>query len=547
MKYISLFFFTLLFIIPLYLFADPYDMIPAGDPVLEDLRFLSLESGKSFLSFTAPLSPDEIKKILDRIDTTLLSPPAREAFERIEARLSPKTPLSLSWDDFSIFLNINTTIEARARLNTDINWYPVYQKIPVFISVPVRFFFADKLQLYIDPAVSIDPYDYSTDGYFSDNLVFFGNDINGNSPLRAFVAAGGPWWNFQLGRDQLAFGTGISGNLAIADNPPFYEFMRLSFFSKYFKYSMIVNHTPLKLNEELYSKLDNLNDSIKMTMHRYFYLHRVDFTLFNVLSVGLMEGVIAGNSALELRYLNPLLIYHNAMTWRDYDDWTEDTPGAGNLNGSFFSAELNWSITKSLSVYGQFVMNELAIGPELDEGRLEPPNATGFMAGIQYSHSFKTWASVFFLECIYTDPYLYLNGSPFASFIFMHDVEFVHINFYYYYFGYPRDTFALTTGARFSNGGRIIITGGFSWIAKGEHDKNGLTWDWERTESAFNEKTPSGIIQNNFILSAGVQWKLFSYLDFNANVSGIVSLNNNHTSGVNAAGGQVSLSTGFHY
>jgi hypothetical protein len=319
---------------------------------------------------------------------------------------------------------------------------------------------------------------------------------------------------------------------------------------------MLINHTPLKLDEKLYSKLGELDeDALRMTMQRYFYLHRVDFTLFNALSVGLMEGVIAGNSALELRYLNPLLIFHNAMTWRDYDLWVENndpdkrTPGAGNLNGSFFSVEINWNITKSLSIYGQFVMNELAIGPELDENRPEPepPNAVGVMAGIQYSHSFNTWASLFYLECIYTTPYLFLNGSPFASLIFMHDVEFVHEEFYYYYFGYPRDTFALTAGAKFYKGEKIIISGDFSWIARGEHDKNGLIWDWERTVETFNEKPLFGIIQNKFILSFGMQWKPLSYLTFKTSVSGIVSRNNNHISGANETGGQFSFSTCFHY
>jgi hypothetical protein len=549
MKHIPFVFFTLLFFIPLNIIAEPYDMILAGDPILEDIRFLSLESGKSFLSFTVPLAPDEIKKFLDRIDVSLLSTPAREAFDRIEERLNPKTPLSLSWDDFSVFFNINATFEASARLNTDISWEPANTKIPDFISLPIRFFFVDTLQLYIDPAVSIDPYDFSTNGYYTDNHVFFGNNINGNSPLRAFAAAGGSWWNFQLGRDRLAYGTGISGNLAITDNPPFYEFMRFSAFSKYFKYSMLINHTPLKLDEKLYPKINNLDDeALKETMQRYFYLHRVDFTLFDVLSVGLMEGVIVGNSALELRFLNPFLIFHNAMTWRDYGQWQEnETPGAGNMNGSFFSVEINWNITKSLAAYGQFVMNELSIGPELEGDRLEPPNAVGFMAGIQFTHSFNTWASLFFLESIYTTPYLYLNGSPFASFIFMHDVEFVHEEYYYYYFGYPRDTFALTAGSKFFKGDRIIISGEFSWIAKGEHDKDGLTWDWQRTEEAFNESPLFGIIQNKFILSAGVQWKPLSFLDFKAKVSGIVSINNNHTSGVNETGGQVSLSAGFHF
>jgi hypothetical protein len=545
-------FFMSLFLASFNLFAVPYDMILVGDPVIEDIRFLSLESGKSVPSFTPPFAPHEIKNFISLIDEDSLSVPAKEAYKRIRNRLDPKTPLSLTWDVFSLSLNVDLTFEGRLRTNTDMDWYPVQPKIPSFLSVPLKLNFLDVLQLYVDPAVSIDPYDYKTDEYFSNNLVFFfNNDINGNSPLKTFIAAGGSWWNFQLGRDRLSFGPGISGNLSIADNPPYYEFMRLSFFSNQFKYSLIVNQTPLKISKELYPALDENPDYLTMTTQRYFYLSRVDITLFKVLTLSLMEGVMAGNSALELRYLNPLMIFHNAMTWRDYQNWDAPYPNSnnpdneyqGHMNGSFFSAEFNWHIIKSLSAYGQFAMTELSIGPELDEGRTEAPNAIGLMFGLQYSHSFNKWASVFYLECIYTSPFLYINPTPFASIIFMHDVQFVHENHYYYYFGYPRDTFALTAGTRFFNNDKLIINGEFSWIARGEYGKFPIEWNWTKDHSW----APSGTPENNFILSVGAQWRLFSFLTLKGKLTGIYSLNYNNISGNNEAGGQVSLCANFHY
>ena len=206
MKKLKCIFITFLLLLPFNIFAVPYDMILVGDPILEDLRYLSLESGRSILSFTAPLAPHEIEQFLNRIDESTLSPPAKEAYNRVLNRLTPQTPLSLAWENFSLFFNVETTLEARAKFNDDVDWHPAYPKIPALLSLPLRLFFVDTLQLYVDVAVSTDPFDYFKNEPFSSNIVFVGNnDINGNSPMRAFVAAGGNWWNFQLGRDRLAF------------------------------------------------------------------------------------------------------------------------------------------------------------------------------------------------------------------------------------------------------------------------------------------------------------------------------------------------------
>jgi len=544
MKILKLFLLIIFSVASFNIFASPYDLILVGDPVIEDLRFLSLETGHSILSFTPPFAPQEIQNFLNRVNPSGLSAPAKEAYNRIIKRLTPSAPLSLSWEIFSLSLNINSTVEGRTRFDADFDWYPASPKIPSLLSLPLKLYFADAVQIYFDPAVSIDPYDYSPNGNISNNIVFLGeNDIHGNSPFRTFIAAGGPWWSFQLGRDRLSFGTGISGNLSVADNPPYYEFMRFSLFSNQFKYALIVIQSPLTINKQLYPDLNEKADYLKMTSQRYLYLSRLDFSLFNVLSISLTEGVMVGNSALELRFFNPLMIFHNAMTWRDYDLWPETKSHKGFMVGSFFSAEINWNIMKSLSAYGQFMMTELSIGPELTAGRKEPPNGLGFLGGLQYSHSFENWGSLFYLECIYTYPFLYILTSPFASIIYMQSVEFVHENKYYHYFGYPRDTFALTAGARFFDFDTLVINGEFSLVMRGEHGGYPIVWDFEKDYSL----APSGIAENNFILSFGVQWKVFSFLSLNGNITGIYSQNYKNISNIDKFGGQLSLSASFHY
>ena len=234
------------------LFPSPYDMIPAGDPALEDLRFLALESNCAFLSFTPPLAFDEIGIFLDSIEVDGLSPRARDAYLRLKKRLSPEFPVTVNNGYFTFSLNINSVTVIETRFNTDISWEPRYDKIPALLSVPFRFGFADSIQLYFEPAVVMDPEYYRGTCFFNSNIPYKFESLDMTIPLRAFIAAGGPWWNFQLGRDRLSFGTGITGNLSVSENPAFYEFARLSFFSKNFKYSIMINQMPLEITKEIY-------------------------------------------------------------------------------------------------------------------------------------------------------------------------------------------------------------------------------------------------------------------------------------------------------
>ena len=517
-----------------------FDMILTGDPVLEDLRFLSMKSGITVLSFTPPLAPVEIERFLDSIDDASLPYSAREAYYRVRRRLAPVSRFSYSDESFSLMFDINTVLEGRTRFNSDISWFPRYQHVTPFISAPLRASFAGRIQLYLEPVFSMTPASYSR-GAANINLPLEYGHMNHEAVIRAFAVAGGDWWNFQIGRDRLFWGTGHTGSMTFADNSPHFDFARLSFFSSTVKYSIVVNQMPLRLSRNLFTDEmwqeildDDSIDVNRTTLQRHFYLHRLDFRLFNRLSIGIMEGIMVGDAPLELRYLNPLIYFHSLFSWNDFPLWR---PYSGHMVGSFFSLEVNWSINRSFAVYGQFSMNEFTLPGEMDGH----PNAMGWMAGVQFAHSFNNWGSVSFLEFIYTDPYLSILSSPFASFIQMDRMG------NYYFIGHPRDTIAVTLGSNFFYRNILSFSGRFSWIASGQHNENGITWDWESGPDAINRRTPTGTAENKFVLSFGSRWRPYRRLTLEANITGIVSLNNNHVSGNNQTGGQASFSVGFQY
>ena len=527
------------------LFPSPFSMILVDDPVLEDIRLLSLESGVPFLSFSPPLAPGEIKNFLDAISEKELSPGATEAHHRVQKALFPSSNISYSDGLVSALVDINSTLEGRTSFNSDISWFPRYPKITPLISIPISLSFANTIQVYIEPVFALNINAYDND-IFAVNIPFEYEKLNHDLLTRAFAAIGRDWWSFQIGLDRLFWGTSHTGSLTFSDNSPYFDFARLSIFSSTIKYSLMVNQMPLGLTERLFTNPGessypsgwNEIDNLQHVLQRYFYLHRLDFKLFNRVSIGLMEGMIVGNSPLELRYLNPIIIFHSLFAWNDFSKWP---PNNGDMIGSFASIELNWNIMNNLAVYGQVVMNEFSLPGESDEH----PNALGYLAGIQFTHPFNIWSTISYLEFIYTNPYLSILSTPFASFIQMDRLG------NYYFIGYPRDTIALSLGSNFSGRNNLNFSGRFSWISSGQHNDNtatnGLTWDWEKGSEAMGKRTPTGTAENKFVLSLGAGWNPIQWLNLNANLTGIVSLNNNHVSGDNQSGIQASFSVGFRY
>jgi hypothetical protein len=245
-----------------------------------------------------------------------------------------------------------------------------------------------------------------------------------------------------------------------------------------------------------------------------------------------------------------MMVFHSFYSWMNYPKWDagDNKPeGSGDMNGSLFSAEINWNIIESspigVAVYGQFVMNQFATKYKIERWGTQP-NGLGYLAGTRLSGSFGGWRSIFFLEFIYTDPYLYMNPSPFASFIHMRYISGGISDLKYSFIGYPRDTIAATLGASFLNKNMLYISGKFTLISRGEHKIN---WDWENTAAAYEKNTPSGTAQTQFITSLDVKYALNQNIAIKNSVSAIFSSNNNHISGSDAFGGQVTVSINFQY
>ncbi|MDR0598527.1 MAG: hypothetical protein LBG84_00385 [Treponema sp.] len=549
---------------PLFTGADPFTMISPGDPLLEDLRLVVREGGKSFLSLTPPLSRDEARQILEGIDPASLSLPARERYRRILDNLAPaltyESPGFAESSGFAAAIHLKAALEGRFRANTAVPWLKKDNTSQALLGLPIHLFFAGALELFAEPLAAADPWYYNhPPSSWGTNVPWEAQRFDLNMPLRAFAAAGGPWWSFQLGRDTLSFGPGRTGNLAVSNNPDYYDFVRVGLFSQNFKYSLLVSQTPMnaekligepfKSNQEFMRGLRETTGYDVETPHRYLYLHRFDARFFTKLSIGLSEGVMAGYSPLELRYLNPLMIFHSFFSWKDYPSWeikdnNSNLLHEGDLNGSIFSLDLEWAFLPHWALYGQIVINEFSTPYEQERFPDQPPPGMGYLLGAEYAGALANWAFSCYAELVYTDPYLYILSSPFASMIWMRrssDLGTKDLRYAYFGHGEGRDMFLAALGVS-AAGEKLALALDLSLKRQGEH---GLAWDWDKRYNSQN--SPSGNPETLIRTLLSVEYRLLPSLTLSGHAGGTLIFDAGHVRGNREYGFEAGLKAAYYY
>ena len=538
------------FFCALPLFSGPLVMFSPGDPLLEDLRAVVREGGKSFLSLTPPLASPEAAAALEGIDPALLSEGGRRRYRRIADALTPAPVIQFNKDEsgfpaVAAAFQVNAALEGRWRSAAEVPWLKRDTSSPALLSLPLQVFLGDTVELFAEPFAAADPWYYNHPAAsWGSNVPWEAPRFDLNVPLRAYAAAGGAWWNFQLGRDRLSFGPGRTGNLAVSDNPDYYDFARLSFFPRIFKYSIVVSQMPLNaaglLADTAAMGAKDANN-IEETVHRYLYLHRLDIRFFDRLSLGLSEGVMAGNAPLELRYLNPLMVFHSFFSWKDYPGWGKES---GDMTGSLFSADIAWAVYPGWALYGQIVINEFSTPYEAAHFPDQPPPGMGYLAGAEYRGGAGAWFLSAYMELVYTDPYLYTLSSPFASMIWMRrssDLGNKDLRYAWIGHGEGRDMFL--AGAGFSAGGeRLRLSLDLSFKMQGEH---GIAWDWDIAGNS--QKSPSGTAETLGRALAGASFMVHPSLTLSAWLGGTVLFDAGHVPGNREQGAEAGLRASYHY
>jgi hypothetical protein len=175
----------------------------------------------------------------------------------------------------------------------------------------------------------------------------------------------------------------------------------------------------------LYSPLLKYAAEVKQfEVNKYQYMHYLHIRPHRIFSLTLTEGVMV-NAPLELRFLNPITIFHGFESYKTYDDYDDGQAGGsvadptgGSRIGSYFGVKVEFQPFKYLRFYGLFAMDQLQLGIEKENWSNDlTPDALAFQAGTELSVPVSGGYWNFGIEGVYTYPYMYVLHNKKWSFV----------------------------------------------------------------------------------------------------------------------------------
>jgi hypothetical protein len=161
-------------------------------------------------------------------------------------------------------------------------------------------------------------------------------------------------------------------------------------------------------------------------VNKYQYMHYLQIRPYRKISVSLAEGVMV-NAPLELRFLNPLTVFHGYESYKSYGDYNKELgltnpsdpndpanytaidPVGGSRIGSYFGVKIEFQPVKYFRIYGLFSMDQFQLPIEESNWKESlTPNAMAVQAGFDAAVPSPRGYWRFGLEGVYVQPYMYV-------------------------------------------------------------------------------------------------------------------------------------------
>lgn len=203
-------------------------------------------------------------------------------------------------------------------------------------------------------------------------------------PLRAMVGVAGPGFGLHVGRDRLDLGNGRMGNLLLGDTVDFHDHVRAELYLPAFTWtSLILRLDPTLLPDE--QALPGMDALIAAQKH--LVVHRIEGVVLEKLHLAVTEGWMVGGVPLDLRHLNPLLIFHNQFAWNDVDDYRSASV--------MVTLEATLTPVRGLRLWGQYAINQVQSPLErlwFPEAAGDIADATALLAGLELTAPVRLWS-----------------------------------------------------------------------------------------------------------------------------------------------------------
>ena len=511
---------SLLLLVPVSSFsANDQRIIPVGDDVYSAIEALWAECGSAFPSDALPYSVDELKWYLETVDFGLLSNAGQRAYRYVESHLAVYR-LADEASDFGIRVSANASLESYMHANPErTDWIHGYeQRLPI-LDVPFEAWIYDGLYVNTTLTLKEEYRAISEDSANYTNIPPALTYLDWYFPFRAFISVGGKHWNLQFGRDTLSWGNGRSGNLMLSDYADFHDFVRLTTYWDWLKFSSVYVVLEPWLKPAEHDSPTGWYDDFG-ELYKAFFGHRLEFRVFDRIEVAISESVIFGNKYPELKDFNPLMIFHN---------WY--IPERAN---SLLSLELQVNPYRWINIYGQYAIDEFQTAYEVEEGSGGRPGAAGYLVGIEGAFPVGPGYIGVCGEYVHCDPWLYNRWHPLTRYTSRRRIwSYVPPDRYEWVdkpLGYWAGPDAIVQSYRLS----YTVYGAFAgWVdlrlvSKGEVD---LETPYELGPAATGLVAPVGDSQDTLVVRIHVEGKPLPFLRIGSDLYRVRVVNYQHVAG----------------
>ena len=208
--------------------------------------------------------------------------------------------------------------------------------------------------------------------------------------------------NIQFGHDRFRIGQGIRSVL-LSDNVPPYLFMKIQ--TNIWKF----NYTNLFTQFVQENKLvpAGLNGQGKYP-EKHMSLHHLSLNLGKKFNLGFFETIMygandGGTGTLEAKYLNPIIFYRAV----EHQNGSADNVQVG--------MDAEWLITKGVSLYGQFLLDEFLLEYLKDQSGWWG-NKYGALVGLKYFNLLNINQLDLTIEGSLVRPYAYSHYTLYGSY-----------------------------------------------------------------------------------------------------------------------------------
>jgi hypothetical protein len=491
-------------------------LLSAGDEAFDLVRAIAYSRGILPLSLDAPQTLDKVLRAADEGNPTdsLAEVKALEWLASIRqgTGIPALVPLSIAYEASispEVYLSrADSTIQAVFGLGERSS----------LVSVPFDLGINDALALGADVSLGLNP-DTLNKALCPDawsNIASQLGYYDFRIPLFSYLSAGGDFWNLRVGRAPIDYGPAAE-NIYLSESAGYLDHVYGEIFFNDFSYSALAASLDSRQEGGKSWQIPQTYSDVPRTL----LVHRLQARFIDKIRLALTEGTMIGGVLPDLRYLNPLSIFH------DFYDFQHST--------AYVGVEIEALPWKYVSLYASGVANQLQSSYEKARypGSEVIPDAFAWQAG---SRAFIPLGPGFLearAEYSYANPWMYIREYPSIS----------YSNEHYLCSNVPGSSQYDFPSLGFSNGpdsilslievgyrapGRVSGLLGLEYLQKGEHS---LETPYTESLEAALLISPSGIPENNLAMRAEAKSKAIPGLGLRLGGALIFVSNQGHVQG----------------